>query len=102
MIQYDITRDHMRIGWIDAAALPSDVTVPHLSLTPIQAWLLSGTNVTDDPLGSGEACAYLGEGVSVQWLATMGEWAYVESTDGSLTRGFVPLRKISAQSEWEK
>ncbi len=102
MIQYDITRDHMRIGWIEAEALPSDVTVPQLYLTPITAWMLSSTNVTDDPLGSEASCAYLREGTSVQWLATMGEWAYVESTDGSLTRGFVPLKKISAQSEWEK
>ena len=102
MIQYDITRDRMRIGWIEADVLPSGTTVPQLRFTPIPAAVLSGVSLTDDPLGSQDSCGYLREGVTVQWLATMGDWAYVESTDGSLLRGFVPLNRISSGTEWEK
>lgn len=102
MIQYDITRDHMRIGWIDADALPSGKTVAQLSFTPIPAVMNAGASLTDDPLGGQEAIGYVREGVTVQWLATMGDWAYIESTDGSLLRGFVPLARITAAGEWEK
>lgn len=102
MIQYDITRDHMRIGWINADALPASASVRTLSFTPIPSRMTAGTSATDDPLGTQDAAFYLRAGVSVQWLATMGDWAYVESTDGSLMRGFVPLARISADSEWEK
>lgn len=102
MIQYDITREHMRIGWINADALPANASVRTLSFTPIPACVTAGTYATDDPLGTQESAFYLREGVSVQWLATMGDWAYVESTDGSLMRGFVPLARISADDEWEK
>lgn len=102
MIQYDITRERMRIGWITADALPSGKTATHLTFTPIPAVMNAGASLTDDPLGGQEAIGYVREGVTVQWLATMGEWAYIESTDGSLLRGFVPLARISADGEWEK
>ena len=102
MIQYDITREHMRIGWIDADALPSSATVTRLSFTPIPAVVTAGTNLTDDPLGEQAAIGYVRAGVTVQWLATMGDWAYIESTDGSLLRGFIPLARITADGEWEK
>lgn len=102
MIQYDITRDHMRIGWIDADALPSGKTVTQLSFRPVAATLNAGTTLTDDPLGEQGSVGYVREGLTVQWLATMGDWAYIESTDGSLLRGFVPLSRITADGEWEK
>ena len=102
MIQYDITREHMRIGWIEASALPGNANVKTLSFMPITAVVTAGTSATDDPLGTQDSAFYLREGVRVQWLATMGDWAYVESTDGSLMRGFVPLARIDADGEWEK
>lgn len=35
MIQYDISSDHMRIGWIPEAALPSSAKVLDLQYTPV-------------------------------------------------------------------
>ena len=102
MIQYDITREHMRIGWIDADALPSSARVTQLSFTPVTTVVTTGVSLTDDPLGEQGSIGYVREGVTVQWLATMGDWAYIESTDGSLLRGFVPLARIAADGEWEK
>jgi len=94
MIQYDITRDRMRIGWIDAGALPRNANVPQLDFAPVPARVLRTVSVTDDPLNSGHAIFTLLEGQNVHWLATLGDWAYIECADGRSLRGFVPLNAL--------
>lgn len=88
MIQYDISRDRMRIGFIDADALPKKADVSELIYAPVEAALRYDAPVTDDPLHSAAAMARLVEGDTVLWLATMGEWAYIEEPE-RLIRGFV-------------
>ena len=51
-IQYDITSDHMRMGWIEASALPKKASVNELFYSPISAITTHNTNLTDDPLFS--------------------------------------------------
>ena len=95
LIQYDITSSQMRFGYIDASALPKNANVDELSFTPVDAYLTRRVSLTDDPLNSQSALLTLPEGTWVTWLATMGEWAYVESSTGDLVRGFVPVSAIS-------
>lgn len=96
MIQYDISSDHYRIGWIEAAALPKNAHVKRLDFEPVKVQVCAQTNMTDDPLNSRTALKRLDKGTEAAWLATMGEWAYVEVTDSARMRGFVPLDDISA------
>ena len=37
LIQYDINKDHMRIGWIKSSALPKKATVSRLTYAPLNA-----------------------------------------------------------------
>lgn len=89
MIQYDISSDHMRIGWIPEAALPSSAKVLDLQYTPVTVRTIEQVDLTDDPLASQASVAVLPADSTVTWLASMGEWAYVECTGSQLLRGFV-------------
>ena len=89
MIQYDISSDHMRIGWISEAALPSSAKVLDLQYTPVTVRTIEQVDLTDDPLASQASVAVLPADSTVTWLASMGEWAYVECTGSQLLRGFV-------------
>lgn len=95
MIQYDISRDHMRIGWIRESALPSNTQVDQLNFSPVAAYTARSVTVTDDPLFSRASVLTLPQGIWVEWLATMGDWAYVESSTGDLIRGFVPVDALT-------
>ena len=99
MIQYDITSDHMRIGWISADSLPKNATVTELQFTPILAMTAQQVDMTDDPLFSQASMASLPRETQVNWLATMGEWAYIETTDAPLIRGFVPVEALALEQE---
>lgn len=95
MIQYDVSGDHMRIGWIREGALPDDAAVPALRFSPVAAYTTRSVVMTDDPLFSGASVLTLPQGIWVEWLATMGDWAYVESSTGDLVRGFVPVSALT-------
>ncbi len=96
MIQYDISSDHMRIGWIRESALPSDAWVPALNFSSEAAYTTRSISVTDDPLYSEAAVLTLPQGAWVECLAIMGEWAYIESSTGDLIRGFVPKNALTS------
>ena len=99
MIQYDITSDHMRIGWIESKALPKNTSVKQLSFEPLSAYTTDAVSITDDPLYSRTSIGTLNQNASVVWLATMGEWAYIEMVSGgSPVRGFVPLRCLTTSA----
>ncbi len=90
LIQYAISSDKMRFGYIDAASLPKSANVSALSWHETAATLTQDTALTDDPLNSNSALLTLKKGDRVSVLATMGTWAYVETTSTSWARGFVP------------
>ena len=89
LIQYDINKDHMRIGWIKSSALPKKATVSRLTYAPLNAITSMNTNLTDDPLFSQSSVLALSQGTSLVVLAKMGQWAYVEVPGSSPVRGFV-------------
>lgn len=91
LVQYAITPEHCRIGYIDRNALPQDVVVPALTLEAVPAIVSYDVSVTDDPLMSQTPLTRLTENTSVTALASMGDWTYIEAGTGkSRFRGFVP------------
>ena len=52
MIQYDITSDHLRIGYIEKSALPKNADVDPLNLGDLNVTVNGTTYLTDDPLKS--------------------------------------------------
>jgi hypothetical protein len=97
LIQYDISSDSMRIGWIPAGSLPHKTAVPELDFSPIEATLNREANLTDDPLKSQATVATLAQGAKVNWLASMGEWAYVEGVGIQAIRGFVKIEALETE-----
>ncbi len=94
MIQYSIDAEHYRIGYIVEEALPAAADVGYLNFSPVPAWPDRLVTLTDDPFYSGEAITTIGFGTQVEWLATIGSWAYVEIDNGRLMRGFVPANAL--------
>lgn len=93
LVQYDISRDQMRFGYIDASALPRNTEVQSLHWYDLPTQTIKyNVSVTDDPLVSGNIIHSLRAGDSVKVLSEFGNWYYIETTDnyGKLLRGFVP------------
>ena len=99
MIQYAIDKDHMRIGWIPESALPKDAYTETLWLEAIPARVTARSVVTDDPLFSCATLKTAEEGTEVTWLATMGDWAYVEIAGEQPARGFILLKNVQILEE---
>lgn len=97
-IQYDISSDRMRTGWITSDALPRNATVSKLAFTPVAAVLDYEANLTDDPLNSQTPIATRAQGTKLIWLAGMGEWAYVEIVEDPPIRGFVKIESLNAET----
>ncbi len=99
LIQYDLSSDHMRIGYIEAAALPRGANVGALALTHSPVTTNIAVSLTDDPLFSRSALAQLPQGQHVTRLAGMGAWAYIETkVNNVLARGFVPAGAVNMPS----
>ena len=97
LVQYDISSDRMRFGYIDASALPENAEVPELIwFTLPEQTVNTNTFVTDDPLNSCVAICQLSAGDKVRVLASFDNWYYIEITNeyGQLLRGFVPMSCI--------
>ncbi|NLX83692.1 MAG: hypothetical protein GXZ04_07780 [Clostridiales bacterium] len=91
LIQYDLDSQHMRMGYIEAAALPKNTRVNSLALYGQSFTLAAPVTLTDDPLFSRSALASLPQGQTVNRLSSMGSWAYVETlVNNKPARGFVP------------
>lgn len=103
MIQYDITSSRMRIGWIKPEMIPQGASIQPLSFMPVQTAVTRSSSITDDPLFSKSAIASVSEGAMVQWLGSMGEYAYIEFyASGFPLRGFIlasSLTMISSDSQ---
>lgn len=99
LIQYAISSDHMRFGYIDQSALPKSSSVTPLGFAFADAEITASCALTDDPLSSRDSLRVLSAGQQVKWLSTMGAWVYVEVTgSGQSARGFVPASSISLAS----
>ena len=102
LVQYDISRDQMRFGYIAASALSRDTEVQSLRWYDLPEQIIKyNTYVTDDPLASCNAICWLNAGEKVDVLAEFGGWYYIETTDsyGRLLRGFVPHSSIDIVTE---
>ena len=95
LIQYDITKDHMRFGWIAASSLPKNTKVDELRFLPVPSITVHELTLTDDPLFSQPKInSVIPAQTKVLWLASMGEWAYVEIPSQRPLRGFVQANKL--------
>lgn len=101
LIQYDITADQMRFGYITEDALPKNASVPTLELKAEEAVITQSTYLTDEPLKGQARIRSLSPGKNgVTFLSQMGDWAYVEVHEGGQKmRGFVPAYALSRKPE---
>ena len=97
LVQYDISSEQMRFGYVDASILPKDTEVQTLRWYDLPEQTLQvNTYLTDDPLcGQGIVCT-LDAGDSVKVLSEFGSWYYIEVTPGTgkTMRGFIPQSAI--------
>ena len=102
LVQYDISRDQMRFGYIDASALPRGTQVQQLRWFDLpQQEIRYNVSMTDDPLVSQTTIHRLSAGDRVTVLAEFGSWFYIETQDGygRILRGFVPQSCIDIVTE---
>ena len=97
LVQYDISREQMRFGYVDASVLPRDVEAQSLVWYDLpEQTVRTNTYVTDDPLSSRTSICWLSAGDTVKVLSSFGSWYYIEVTNdqGQLLRGFIPQTTI--------
>ena len=101
MIQYDISADQFRIGWIEASALPYGADVLDIDLVMLKNDdyndVIERCVLTDDPFNSQKALAVLEVGTPLcEIVYNIGGWSYVRVTiDGVNVCGFVPSDSIN-------
>lgn len=95
MIQYDITSDHLRIGYIEKSALPKNADVGPLNLGDLNVTVNGTTYLTDDPLKSRSVLCRYEAGKTLTWLADLGDWYYVQDEENKI-RGFVLQSDVDA------
>ena len=99
LIQYAISSDKARFGYIASDALKREDSVQMLEFVFEPVTLVSAAAMTDDPLFSKETVAQLNAGEQVQYLASFGEdWAYIETLAAPQMRGFIPSVSIGFQN----
>lgn len=91
LIEYDISSDQSRFGYITTAALPKNTNVDELLFSYRDARVTDTCAITDDPLRSRNRLWTIYAGEYVTYLADFGDgWAYVEYESGAtLLRGFI-------------
>jgi hypothetical protein len=97
LVQYDISSDQMRFGYIAASALPRNTEVQTLRWYDLpEQTVKTSTYVTDDPLASRDIICWLNAGDKVAVLSDFGSWYYIEATPGpgKTLRGFIPQTAI--------
>ena len=102
LIQYSISSDHYRFGWIEQSALPKGTTVPELNFRVAPGDQSVAFNrdsyLTDDPLVSRAKLCTVKAETDIFYLGSLNdEWAYVmvETADGRWMCGFMPHEDIS-------
>lgn len=102
LIQYSISADHYRFGWIEKSALPKGTTVPELNfrVAPGDQSVAFDRDsyLTDDPLVSRAKICTVKAETDIFYLGALNdEWAYVmvQTEDGRWMCGFMPQYDIS-------
>ena len=102
LIQYSISADHYRFGWIEKSALPKGTTVPELNfrVAPGDQSIAFDRDsyLTDDPLVSRAKLCTVKAETEIFYLGSLNdEWAYVmvQTEDGRWMCGFMPQYDIS-------
>lgn len=100
MIQYDISKDRYRIGWISASALPKGAKVETFDRAfeyyaledMLDNTVLQACSLTDDPFNSRTSIAELPAGQVITEIVYDYEgWSYIRTViDGQEIFGFVP------------
>ena len=101
LVQYAISKERMRIGWIDADALYEKDRTYEVCYAPGESYLWRpchldrACSLTDDPLLSQTPVADLPALTKASYLCRMGNWAMIDVETGKgRTRGFVPVNAI--------
>lgn len=95
LIQYAISSEKSRFGYIPAEAMQDRGQLDVLELAYLPASVSRACSLTDDPLKTKGEAARLQEGENVRYLATFGgEWTYVETLTEPPVRGFVPSEAV--------
>lgn len=102
LIEYEISGDKYRYGWIDAADLPSDLAESFAELDfAYDGWeytcgvVVQDVDLTDDPFHSKSVVADMDKGASVHVLAKKQDYFLVEGYVGrKLCMGFVPAGAV--------
>ncbi len=103
MIGYELKTGDYRIGYVAPqyadmlySVKGGDSGIPDLNLDSVPAWITRDCELTDDPVIHTNPIAELSKGTSVTYLATLGNWAYIE-TDCSigLVRAFVRQEHVT-------
>lgn len=97
LIQYDISSDHYRFGWIKADALPRNAQVDSLNFHWDPQEIGDDCVLTDDPMQSGAPLCQIDAQTPVYALAWLGEtWEYIcVEIDGKTWWGFVPTDMLT-------
>lgn len=95
LIQYAISANHMRFGYIDEKHLPQGHNVPALTLENAAATMVNPCALTDDPLYSRQTVRQMEGGEEVIWLAQLGNDVYIETKGENPQRGFVHLDNVA-------
>ena len=100
MVMYETNNGGVRVGYVNRQAVTGkvqgDAWTRNLSFAYLQAELLGGCVLTDDPATQSTALRTLQPGARVTYLSTFYTnrvWDYVETTmpDGQQVRGFIPV-----------
>ena len=107
MIGYELGSGDYRIGYVAPANADLlygikdwDSAIPQLSLDSVSAVITADCELIDDPVIHTKPIAYLGRGIAVTYLATLGKWAYIEvDCSIGLARAFVRQEYLSTSGD---
>lgn len=99
LIEYAISGEHLRIGWIAESALPQGAVIEELAFASVPARTVVRADLTDDPLASKMPVVSLPQGTDVLWLANFEDCAYVQCNTQPPIYGFIDMRALSVSVE---
>ncbi len=103
LIQYAISADHMRFGYIEEKYLPKGHSIPALTLEKAGGAIDTPCALTDDPLYTRQAVRPMEAKEEILFLAHMGDYAYIETTGKNPQRGFVLMDNVKKHIQpWQQ
>ena len=97
MISYGTNNGAYRIGYVNKSQVQGSISASGLNFAKQAAKTTKSVNVTDDPDARQATIATLSSNTSVTYLATYGNWYYIEcKVNGKPMRGFIPSGTLKA------